>query len=181
MIIKKIINIVQKLAIYFFNEKQYIEYLKKQGLNIGENCVISKSAYFGGEPWLVSIGNNSRITDNVKFITHDGGLWVLRHLGMIPNEAVKYGAIRIGNNCNISWNVIILPGVTIGDNCVVGAGSVVTKNIPAGTVWAGVPAHFIESIEDYKNKVVNNTYNTYSMRTDQKKKYLEENAYELFK
>ena len=52
----------------------------------------------------------------------------------------------------IGLNTTILPGVTIGDNCVIGAGSLVNKSIPSGEVWAGVPAKRICSLEEYKNK-----------------------------
>jgi acetyltransferase-like isoleucine patch superfamily enzyme len=61
--------------------------------------------------------------------------------GLSPKEApMQAGHVTIGNRCWIGANVIILSGATLGDGCVVGAGSVVTRPIPAGTVVAGVPA-----------------------------------------
>ena len=59
--------------------KKYPEYLKKRGVNIGEGCEIYKSVNFGSEPYLVTLGENVRVAANVTFVTHDGGIWVLRH------------------------------------------------------------------------------------------------------
>lgn len=148
-------KILIKIYLKIINNKKYISFLRNKGVIIGENCDIHKSADFGSEPYLISIGDNVRITQNVKFITHDGGLWVLRNMGIVKKEDVKYGKIVVGNNCNISWNVIIMPGVTIGNNVVIGAGAIVTKDIPDNMVYAGIPAKKIETIEEYGNKVKN--------------------------
>jgi acetyltransferase-like isoleucine patch superfamily enzyme len=121
---------------------------------------------------LIQIGNNVRITRNVQLITHDGGLWTLRKLGLISERDVKYGKIVIGDNCNISWNAIILPGVTIGDNCVVAAGAVVTKSVPDGCVVGGIPARFIESIEDYAKKIISDTVPVNGMSGKEKREYV---------
>ena len=67
---------------------------------------------------------------------------------LLPKEAVKYGRISIGDNCNIGWDTIIMPNVQIGKNCVIGAGAVVTKSIPNGEIWAGIPAKKIETTEE---------------------------------
>ena len=64
--------------------------------------------------------------------------------------------IKIGNNNFIGANSIINPGVTIGDNCVIAAGSIVTKDIPSGEIWGGVPAHYIMKIEEYRDKLIGN-------------------------
>lgn len=132
-----ITNTIKRIRIKSMSQRQYIDYLRKCGAVIGMGCDISKMAYFGTEPWLIRIGDNTRITQGVQFITHDGGLWTLRKMGLIGMEDVKYGNIVIGDNCNISWNAIIMPNCKIGDNCVIAAGAVVTKDIPSGTVWGG--------------------------------------------
>lgn len=62
--------------------------------------------------------------------------------------------VKIGNNCWFGANVTVLPGVTIGDNCVIGAGSVVTKDIPPNTFGAGVPCRIIRELTQ-KDSVTN--------------------------
>ena len=64
----------------------------------------------------------------------------------------RFGAIRILDNCFIGARAIILPGVTIGPNSVVGAGAVVTKDVPPGEVHAGNPARFITTVDDYAER-----------------------------
>ena len=55
-----------------------IKHLRNKGLRIGNGCEIYRSVNFGSEPYLISIGNDVRITSGVKFCTHDGGIWTLR-------------------------------------------------------------------------------------------------------
>lgn len=173
-------KLINKIRIKLMSQSKYQAYLRKKGVKIGQGCVIDKSVVWGIEPWLIRIGDNVRITQGVKFITHDGGIWTLRHMGVIDKEAVKYGNISIGDNCNISWNVIIMPNVTISKNCIIAAGAIVTKDIPEGTIWGGVPAKQIETIEEYLMKVKNACVPTYSMTTEQKLEFLREHKPELF-
>lgn len=172
--------IVHKIRKIFSNNDSYIELLKEDGVTIGKGCDIAKSANFGSEPWLISIGNNVRVTQRVQFITHDGGLWTLRKMGLIKEEDVKYGSISIGNNCNISWNSIIMPNVHIGNNVVIAAGAVVTKNVPDGEVWGGVPAKKIETVEEYFSKIVDDTEPTNGMSSREKREYLVQHRPDLF-
>ncbi len=171
---------ISKLRQLAMSQEAYVDCLRKQGVRIGKGCDISKSANFGSEPWLISVGNNVRITQKVQFITHDGGLWTLRKMGLIGSEYVKYGKIVIGDNCNISWNSIIMPNVHIGDNCIVAAGAVVTKDIPSGEIWGGVPAKRIESVEEYLNKVKDDMVPTFGMNNERKRLYLEKERPDLF-
>lgn len=164
----------------FMSKKQYAEYLQAQGVVIGSGCNIDTTAFFGSEPWLIRIGNNTRITQGVRMITHDGGLWTLRRLGMIAKESDKYGKIVIGDNCNIGWDVIIMPNVTIGNNCVVAAGAVVTRDIPDNTVFGGVPARQIETLDEYYEKVKDSCVPTATMSGGDKKAYLQKHKPELF-
>lgn len=171
-IFKRLKRVFSNIEKQIISQKKYIIFLRKQGVQIGNGCFIDKSADFGVEPYLIKIGNDVRITQGVKFITHDGGLWVLRNLGMISKDSDKNGKIQIGNNVNIGWNVIILPGVTIGDNCVIGAGAVVTKDISNNSVVAGVPAKYIEDIDAYCSKIKDSLVPTKYMDEKQKREYL---------
>ena len=74
---KRIFNKIKRL---YISQEKYIQYLKGMGVKIGENCEIYKDVLFGSEPYLVEIGNHVRITSGCKFVTHDGGVWVLRKL-----------------------------------------------------------------------------------------------------
>lgn len=69
------------------------------------------------------------------------------------NKGLEYARpITVGNNVWFGAQVAVLPGVTIGDNCVIGAGSVVTRDIPANTVAVGNPCRVIKRIENKTNK-----------------------------
>ena len=59
----------------------------------------------------------------------------------------SFGKVKIGKNCCLGANVVICQPVSIGDNSAIAAGAVVTKDIPAGEIWGGVPAKFIKKIE----------------------------------
>lgn len=123
-------NVIRKIRAKLASNSAYINMLRADGVQIGSNCVINKDVNFGTEPYLISIGDNVRITTGVKLITHDGGLWVPRRLGLIDERADRFGKITIGNNVNIGWNAIIMPGVTIGNNCIIGAGGGGNKRRP---------------------------------------------------
>lgn len=105
-------------------------------------------------------------------MTHDGGLWVLRNLYQDMKSADYFGRIIIEDNVNIGWNVIIMPGVKIGKNSVVGCGAVVTKDVPENSIVAGVPAKVIETTEEYYNKKKGKTLPTKSMSGREKQKYI---------
>ena len=127
------------------------------GVKLGKNVRIMSGVSFGTEPYLVSIADDVTISNNVQFITHDGGTWAFRDLPEYQ-DVIKYGKIKVGKRSYIGAHVLIMPGVEIGERCVVGAGAVVTKDVPDGCVVGGVPAKIIkktlEYAEDCKNKMV---------------------------
>ena len=118
------------------------------GLRIGKNVRITGRPYFGGEPYLISIGNHVTISFNVSFVNHDGATWVFRDRPEYRGLQ-RFGRIDILDNVFIGANSTILPGVTIGPNVVVGAGSVVTKDLAGDAVYAGAPARFVCTIDEY--------------------------------
>ena len=153
----------------YFNEWRFI----KGGGKIGKDCEIYPSVIFGSEPYLIEIGNNVRLTQSVKFVTHDGGLWVLRNLHVDMKDSDKFGKIVVEDNVHIGWDTIIMPGVKIGKNSIIGCGSVVTKSIPANSVAVGVPAKVIESIDEYYEKNKDKVIYTKNLSSKDKKKYLD--------
>jgi len=157
-----------------------VKYAKKLGVKVGENCKILSNPQkaFGSEPWLVNIGNHVEITANVQFITHDGGVWVLRE--KYP-EIDVFGPIRVGDNVFIGTGTVILPNVTIGDNCVIGAGSIVTRDIISNSVYAGVPAKFIKTFDEYAVTSLDKAVYTQKMTIQQKEEYLRKEKLEWFK
>lgn len=141
------------------------------GVTIGSNCEIYDDVNFGSEPYLITIGNHVRITRGCKFITHDGAVWVLRELYNKPNiDLIK--PIKIGNNVHIGMNSIIMPGVTISDNAIIGCGAVVTKDVPTGEIWGGIPAKKISTIKDYLDKHSKEFISTKDLSHIEKKKFL---------
>lgn len=160
-----ITKISQKVFLYWSKLilRDATAYHRFCGVKIGEGCSIY-SWHFGSEPYLISIGDHVQITADVKIFTHGGG-WVLRKEDKTFDS---FGPVNIGDNVYIGNNVLIMPGVTIKDNVIVGAGSVVTKSIPCNVVVAGNPARTVSSIEEYKEK--NFAYNTHTKLLSQKQK-----------
>lgn len=122
--------------------------LRRAGLTMAADCRMASIPHFGSEPYLITIGKHVAMARGVSFITHDGGTHVFRHLERYKN-VIKYGRITILDNCVIGQRVIILPGVTIGPNSVVAAGSVVSRNVPPGVLAAGNPAKPVMTIHQY--------------------------------
>ena len=89
---------------------------------------------------------------DVMFITHDGGTWAFRNDQEKYKHVIKFGKIEVGEYSFVGARATILPGVTIGDHCVIGAGSLVNHNVPSGTVYAGVPARFICTTKEYAER-----------------------------
>ena len=126
-------------------------FLRKSGARIGQGCdILTRSENFGSEPWLIEIGNRVTLAAGVQLITHDGSSRLFRD--KLPGSSRfgnRFGPILIHDNSFIATNSIILPGITIGPDSIVGAGSVVSKDVPPGMVYAGVPARPICTLENY--------------------------------
>lgn len=161
MITRKIVKLYQK---YFYSlEKQAIF----AGVRIGKNNFIA-SKFWSSEGYLIAIGNNCQITAGVKFFTHGGG-------GAIRKEYPKFdcfGKVTIGDYVYIGNNSLIMPGITIGNNVLIAAGSVVTKSIPSNVVVGGNPARIICNIEDYINNNIQYNTNSKGMSYNDKKSLL---------
>lgn len=123
----------------------------KDGMKSGKNVTVMGNVNFGSEPYLITLEDNVRISFGVSFVTHDGATWAFRDEEEYK-DVIKYGKIHVGERTFVGCNSTILPGVTIGKKCVIGAGSVVTKDVPDGSVVAGVPAKVIMTTEEYAKK-----------------------------
>lgn len=138
--------------------KEYDDLVKKVFPNIDEGCRISapitgvrtQNVWFGKNVIImpgclmmsaggINIGDDTQIAANVQLISNNHDLE--------DRNVITCKPINIGKRVWIGAGATILPGVTIGDNSVVGAGSVVTKDVPPDTVVAGNPARFIKKIE----------------------------------
>ena len=123
----------------------------RNGLRLGNNVRLMGGGSFGSEPYLIRIGNNVTISSGVAFITHDGGTWIFRDEAKY-NGITRYGPIRIDDGCFIGAKTTILPNVRIGARSLVGAGSVVVRDIPPDSVAAGVPARVLMTRQEYIEK-----------------------------
>lgn len=145
------LRLAQRLGAHghrLFDETTIVEYLRAQGAQIGDGSRLHITS-LGSEPYLVSIGNETLVSVGVLFVTHDGGTWAFRDQ---HPEVHRFGRIVVGSRVFIGANAVILPHVHIGDRSVVGAGSVVADDVPAGTVVAGVPARVLMSTDEYYAK-----------------------------
>ena len=150
-----------------------VAYLRSMGVKIGEHCSIASNVQFGSEPYMITIGDHVRLTENVRLVTHDGGLWVVRELKEEYKNADIFKPIVIGNNVHVGVNSIIMPGVTIGNNVIIGCGAVVTKDIPDNSVAVGVPAKVIETVDEYIEKNNDKYIYTKNLSFEEKRKILE--------
>lgn len=163
---------VKKAIRFFYNRlfashKSEVEKARLGGVKIGENCHIYSTYFDGIAPQLITIGNNVTITHS-SLLIHDAS--TKKQLGY-----TKAGAIIIGNDVFIGWNSIIIGPVRIGDKVIIGAGCVVTKDIPSNSVVVGNPSRIICSYDDYieKNRNKINQHNTFPHPMDEMSKNTE--------
>lgn len=147
--------------IKFYRHRLHIKNLVKNGLKLGKNVTIATTASLDDEYcYLISIGDNCTISHHVRILAHDATTF------KFTGGYTKIAKVEIKNNCYFGENVIILPGVTIGPNVLVAAGSVVNKDILPNSCVAGVPARFYakfdEFIESHKNKIEGSNVFTFS-------------------
>lgn len=151
-IFSRLIYLVKKINA-IRNSRNFIKFLQKNHVQVGENVIFREPRSTRIDltrPSLISIGNDVDINTHFCIMTHDFANFVFRNMGW--GYINSSGAVTIGNNIYFGTNVTILKGVEIGDNCIIGAGSLITKNIPSNSVAAGVPCKVICSLEDYYEK-----------------------------
>lgn len=159
-VIKVFFVIIRKLIYLIdgFSPRKYMKlynwYLKRIGVDLyGIPRFIHPSVDFDGKGYpKTHIGENVVLSKNVLILNHDYSITCgLRSIGerIIDHEAYWLRDIYIGNNVFVGANVSILPGTIIGDNCIVGAGSVIKGNIPENSIVIGNPAKIVGKTTDW--------------------------------
>lgn len=148
-------NFINKIKYYWNrrNGQAYINYLRSVGVSVGERCEVQKPTSLNidtSRPSLLSIGNHVYLHRGLTIMSHDWASWVF--LDKYHDFVPSHSKVTIGNNIWFGEFVTVLKGVKIGDNCIIGAGSIVTKDIPDNSVAVGVPARVVSSLDDYYEK-----------------------------
>jgi len=136
---KKLLQVTRYYVANFLRSIR-LWWLRRSGITIGHNTMISMGAHLDVHRGRIVIGDNCLITHGCYIMSHDGAA------KMVNPGSDGNGVVVIGNNVFVGVNSVILPNVTIGDNSVVGAGAVVTSDVPPATVVAGSPARVIKQL-----------------------------------
>jgi maltose O-acetyltransferase len=135
-------EIIGRLA-YRIMGRMTIDDLVKRGMKIGSNCVIQHDVMIDDSHcWHITIGNNVGFAPGVKVLAHDGS--IKKYLGY-----TRIGKVVIEDNVFIGAGSVVLPNVRIGANSIIGAGSVVSRDIPANVVAAGNPIKVIKKLDEF--------------------------------
>lgn len=135
-------KIIYNIGKYFFNRyfKNEVPVKYKHGINFHNNGHIDSL-----NPQFVEIGDNFISAPGSIITAHDASTFLFTNKYRIEK-------VRIGNNVFLGANSVVLPGVTVGDNVIIGAGAIVSKDVPANSVYAGNPAKYICTINEYIKK-----------------------------
>ncbi|MCK5536211.1 MAG: acyltransferase [Bacteroidales bacterium] len=141
---------------YFYNKKSqkyYYYFLSKNGVVFsGTPRFIGLTSTFDTHG-LITIENNVVISEKVIFLTHDYSIVNVSKVYLQNNSGYPWiGNIFIGENTFIGIRVIILPGTTIGKNCIIGAGAVVKGTIPDDSIVVGNPSRIVGNTRDWVKK-----------------------------
>ena len=149
--INKIIQKLQELY-YRSSSERYCNWLRNKGIAIGGGTKLRpKTTRIDiTRPSLVTIGSNCSLNENFTLLTHDWvtGVFIRANMDFLPSS----GRVTIGNNVRFGQHCTVLKGVTIGDNCFIGAGSIVTKDIPANSIAVGIPCKVVCTLEEFHKK-----------------------------
>jgi acetyltransferase-like isoleucine patch superfamily enzyme len=127
-------------AIQEYGDKKYLPLIKiGNDVQIGRYVTITSIDE-------ISIGNGCLFSEYVYISDHAHDVCTKGHMPLVKMPLIKKGKVRIGAQCFFGFRSIIMPGVTLGDRCIVGAGAVVTKSFPSNSVLAGVPAKILRTI-----------------------------------
>lgn len=123
-----------------------VEGLRERGMRIGTGCFIGRGVVIDAwHCWLITIGDGCVIAPEAMILAHDAS----------TKPSTGFTRVRlttIGNRVYIGARAVILPGVTVGDDAIIGAGAIVTRDVAAGTIVAGNPAKVVGSTADHARK-----------------------------
>ncbi|TQS92788.1 acyltransferase [Arthrobacter sp. TS-15] len=120
------------------------------GVTVGSGCRIY-SCTVASEHELLTIGDRVTVSIDVLFVTHDGAGWLANDE---KGRRFRLAPIRVGNDVFIGARSIIMPGIDVGDSCIIAAGSVVTKSVPSGSIVGGNPARIIGSYDEFHTRAL---------------------------
>lgn len=142
-------------ALRSFERKALVHSAIARGMRVGRGTRFVGTQRFGSEPYLIEIGENCLITNEVSFVCHDGA-WAVA-CGLVRIKLTEsygkhsvFGRVTIGNNCFVGVNAVLLPNTNIGDNSIVGAAAVVKGDFPEGSIIAGNPAIIVGTSSEYR-------------------------------
>ena len=126
-----------------WHRRDQVSWLVKQGLVVGRNFVMIGDVFIDpSHMWHIIIGNDVTLAPRVQIYAHDAT--TKRHLGL-----TRLGKVAIGDRVFAGASAIILPGVTIGSDVIIGAGSIVVEDIPSGVVAVGNPARILCPLTEF--------------------------------
>jgi maltose O-acetyltransferase len=120
-----------------------LERLAKQGMRVGRNVYVGRDTYLSTVcPWLITIGDDTVIGSAVTILCHDNSM-------KLQTGYTRVARVDIGRRVYIGGKSIILPGVTVGDDAIIGAGSIVCRPVPPAVVVAGNPAGIVQTTAEF--------------------------------
>lgn len=138
---------------YKATSESYSKYLLKRGIKLGNNVKFYSPWTISIDtqrPWMIEIGDNVHITSGCKILQHGYDWAVLqKKYGDVLGSS---GKVKIGDNVFVGTETTILKGVTIGNDVIIGAKSLVNKDCLESGVYAGNPVRFIMSLDEYHEK-----------------------------
>lgn len=127
--------------------------LKKIGCHVGKDVFIGSEVWIdAGHAELIYIGDHTHITARTVLLCHKKNLRDYHKNDDYARLPYVKGEIHIGRGCSTGTGTMIMPGVTIGDGAIIGAYSLVTKDIPAWTIATGRPAQVVKKIKEREDE-----------------------------
>lgn len=136
-----------RTGIVYLRGQRTVAWYARRGLRIGQRCDLQQPFELDSSHcWLIEIGDDVTFAPHVHVITHDAST-----KRSVANT--RLAPVRIGSRVFVGARATILPGVTIGDDALIGACSVVSRDIPSGMIAAGNPARVLGTVADYETRV----------------------------